>query len=68
MFDAVAVSGSTDGRMVEHVDHLHEHFVDPVEVIDGRYRPPMMPGMGARMHPESIARYSFPDGPEWRGT
>jgi len=59
------VSGSMEGRMIEHVDHLHEHFEDPVEVVRGRYRPPQSPGLGARMWPESLRAFSYPDGPEW---
>jgi L-fuconate dehydratase len=65
MADFVAISGQLDGRMIEFVDHLHEHFVDPVEVKCGRYTAPMAPGFGARMHPASVVRFRFPDGPEW---
>jgi L-fuconate dehydratase len=65
MFDYVAVSGSLDERAIEYVDHLHEHFVDPVVVEGGRYRVPTRPGAGSAMHAESIARYTFPDGQEW---
>jgi len=65
MFDYLAVSGSTEGRVIEYVDHLHQHFVDPVTVQDGRYAAPMSPGIGARMRPESVAGYRFPDGPQW---
>jgi L-fuconate dehydratase len=68
MFDYVAVSGSLQGRVIEYVDHLHEHFTDPVVVRDGRYRAPATPGFGARMLPGSLARFRFPDGPEWAGT
>ncbi|MDH2427713.1 L-fuconate dehydratase [Sphaerisporangium sp. TRM90804] len=67
MFDYVAVSGSRDDRVIEYVDHLHEHFVDPVVVRDGRYRAPEAPGFGAAMRPESVAEYSYPDGPVWNG-
>lgn len=63
MFDAVAVSGETDGRMIEYVDHLHEHFTDPVRIENGHYRAPSQPGAGMRMHAESIRRYTVrPDG------
>jgi L-fuconate dehydratase len=65
MADYVAVSGTMEGRAIEFVDHLHEHFTDPVEVEGGRYRAPRSPGFGARLHPESVARFRFPDGPEW---
>jgi L-fuconate dehydratase len=50
---------------VEYVDHLHEHFTDPVEVVGGRYRAPASPGGGARLREPAIARYSYPDGPAW---
>lgn len=60
MFDFVAVSGSTEDRMIEFVDHLHEHFVTPVQVRDGRYDAPLAPGAGTEMCPESITGYSYP--------
>ncbi len=65
MFDFVAVSGSTDGRSIEYVDHLHEHFTDPVRVRNGRYLAPLAPGMSAELRPDTIERYSFPHGAEW---
>jgi L-fuconate dehydratase len=65
MFDYVAVSGSMRDRVIEYVDHLHEHFTDPVVIRDGAYQVPRAPGFSARMKPESLARYSYPDGPEW---
>ncbi|WBC16349.1 fuconate dehydratase [Micromonospora sp. WMMA1998] len=66
VFDHLRVSTGLDGRMVEYVDHLHEHFVDPVRTRGGRYLLPTAPGYSATMRPESIARYRFPDGPAWR--
>jgi L-fuconate dehydratase len=60
MFDLVAVSGRVDNRMIEFVDHLHEHFVTPVEVAAGRYRAPTAPGAGTEMHAASLARYTVP--------
>jgi L-fuconate dehydratase len=65
MADYVAISGTQQGRVIEYVDHLHEHFTDPVQVSNGRYLAPRAPGMGGRMHAASVARYTFPDGPEW---
>jgi L-fuconate dehydratase len=65
MADFVAVSGAMDGRVVEFVDHLHEHFTEPARVRGGRYIAPRSPGFGGRMHPDSVSRYRFPDGPEW---
>jgi L-fuconate dehydratase len=66
MFDYLRVGASLVGRMVEYVDHLHEHFVDPVRVDAGRYVPPTAPGYSSAMRPESVARFAFPDGPAWR--
>jgi L-fuconate dehydratase len=65
MFDYVAVSGSSDGRWIEYVDHLHEHFVEPVIIKSGRYAAPTGAGGGAKMLERSIAEYRFPDGPVW---
>ncbi|GAA5189981.1 enolase C-terminal domain-like protein [Rugosimonospora acidiphila] len=66
MFDYVAVSGSTENRMIEYIDHLHEHFVEPARVADGHYVAPRGPGAGAQMLPISVAEYLYPDGPRWR--
>jgi L-fuconate dehydratase len=68
MFDFLAVSGSLEGRWIEYVDHLHEHFVDPVEVVDARYRAPTRPGTGAEIRPESRTAHRFPDGSVWAGS
>jgi L-fuconate dehydratase len=66
VIDYIAVSGPLEGRMVEYVDHLHEHFLDPVVIRDARYVVPTRHGYSAEMRPESLARYRFPDGDEWR--
>jgi L-fuconate dehydratase len=66
MFDYVGVSGTHDSRPLEWADHLHEHFQVPARISGGRYVAPGSPGIGAEMHPDSVARFSFPDGPEWR--
>ena len=67
IFDYIAVSGSLSDRVLEYVDHLHEHFVDPVTIRAGRYLPPRRPGYSITMKPESLREYAFPDGPAWRG-
>jgi len=59
MFDFLAVSGTSTDRMIEFVDHLHEHFITPVDVHDGRYWPPVTPGSGAEMHDASIADFDW---------
>jgi L-fuconate dehydratase len=65
LFDYIAVSGSLEHRMIEYTPHLHEHFVHPVIIRDGRYLPPEAPGYSVTMYPASIAAYSYPDGSAW---
>ena len=65
LFDYICVSASLEERVLEYVDHLHEHFVDPVQIKGGRYMPPLAPGYSITMKPESIAAYTFPTGRAW---
>ncbi|GGW80441.1 L-fuconate dehydratase [Streptomyces caelestis] len=65
MFDYLALSGTTENRVIEFVDHLHEHFTAPVVMRDGHYTAPLTPGFSATMHPESLAEYRYPDGAFW---
>lgn len=64
-FDFAAVSGSQENRMIEYVDHLHEHFAEPVRIERGRYVAPQRPGNGAEMLAASRERWEFPSGPGW---
>jgi L-fuconate dehydratase len=68
MFDYVALSGTMEGRVIEWIDHLHEQFVTPAVVRNGRYLTPAAPGASTELRPESIAEFSFPSGPAWAGT
>jgi L-fuconate dehydratase len=65
MFDYVCVSGSKENRVIEYVDHLHEHFKDPVKIVRGCYMPPTMPGYSGEMNEQSLLDYSYPNGPIW---
>jgi L-fuconate dehydratase len=65
IFDYIAVSASLKNRIVEYVDHLHEHFVDPVVIRSGRYMPPGAPGYSIEMKSESLRDYAFPGGVMW---
>ncbi|MFP4293902.1 MAG: L-fuconate dehydratase [Cyclobacteriaceae bacterium] len=65
MFDFVAVSGSLEGRMIEYVDHLHEHFLDPVQIRNGRYMPPVKPGYSIEMKADTLRNYAYPEGRVW---
>ncbi len=66
MFDYVSVSASMENRIIEYVDHLHEHFVDPVVVKSGRYMPPTAPGYSIEMKPESLEQYAYPESQIWK--
>lgn len=59
MFDFVAVTGTREGRLIEFVDHLHEHFVVPTDIRGGSYMPPTAPGASMEMKAESIAKYAW---------
>jgi L-fuconate dehydratase len=63
MFDYVALSGEHDGRWIEYVDHLHEHFVDPAVVREGRYRAPRTPGSGSELRAEALQSYEHTSSP-----
>jgi len=65
-FDYLRVSCSMEDRVIEFVDHLHEHFFDPVRIVRGRYQLPTRPGYSIEMKPESLADYEFATGSAWR--
>jgi L-fuconate dehydratase len=64
--DYIAISGSLEGRVIEYVDHLHEHFIEPVVITNGAYMPPRMPGYSITMRAESLRDYAFPEGAIWQ--
>jgi L-fuconate dehydratase len=66
LFDYICVSASLENRVLEYVDHLHEHFIEPVVIRNGRYMPPARPGYTIEMHADSLARFEFPNGPAWK--
>jgi L-fuconate dehydratase len=67
IFDYIAVGASLENRVCEYVDHLHEHFVEPVRIRNARYLAPTAPGYSITMKPESLDRYEYPSGAAWRG-
>ncbi len=64
-FGHIALGTPLEGSMIEYVDHLHEHFVDPVVIRDGAYVLPERPGYSAEIRPASLAAFRYPDGAEW---
>ncbi len=65
LFDYICVSGSLENRTLEYVEHLHEHFLDPVRIKNGHYQIPEIPGYSSAMHQESLDKFEFPTGGEW---
>jgi L-fuconate dehydratase len=65
MFDFIAVTGTMEGRVIEFVDHLHEHFEEPVVIRRAHYMPPTKSGYSIAIKPESRKAYRYPDGIEW---
>jgi L-fuconate dehydratase len=65
-FDFLRASATLRDRVTEFVDHLHEHFVDPVRIRRGRYLLPQLSGYSTEIKSESIEQYRFPDGPVWK--
>ena len=66
IFDYIAIGASLENRILEYVDHLHEHFLEPVVIRNGRYMPPANPGYSITMKTESLDQYGFPKGAAWR--
>jgi L-fuconate dehydratase len=66
MFDFVAVAATSRDRVLEYVDHLHEHFTDPVRIVDGRYLTPTAPGFSSTLRPDSLRDYEYPRGAVWQ--
>ena len=66
MIDYIAISGTLDNRIIEYVDHLHEHFQDPVVVNNGAYMPPKSPGYSITMKSQSLEDYDFTNGKIWQ--
>jgi L-fuconate dehydratase len=65
IFDYICIGASLEDRILEYVDHLHEHFLDPVKIKDGRYMPPTALGYSIEMKKDSLDAYEFPGGSAW---
>ena len=66
MFDFIAITATMENRVTEFVDHLHEHFVDPVVIRQARYMVPQRPGYSTEIKEASRVQYRYPDGPVWK--
>lgn len=52
-------------RMLEYIDHLSEHFLNPPLTSEGRYLAPTAFGWGLDMKAESLAAFEWPSGTYW---
>ena len=68
IFDFLCVSASLENRVIEYVDHLHEHFVDPVYIARGHYVLPQRPGYSIQVRTETLEKFAYSHGEMWRGT
>ena len=68
MIDYICISADLEDRIIEYVDHLHDHFIDPVVIKNSAYMPPSIPGYSATMKPESLEKYEYPNGEAWSKT
>ena len=68
MIDYICISANLEDRIIEYVDHLHEHFIDPVVIKNSAYMPPNQPGYSATMKPESLEKHEYPNGEVWSKT
>ncbi|MDF7651162.1 L-fuconate dehydratase [Pantoea sp. Acro-805] len=59
MIDFVCIAGTHEGRVIEYVDHLHEHFLHPCEIRGAAYLPPKAPGFSIEMFPASLDKYRY---------
>lgn len=66
MIDYLCISGRLENRIIEFVDHLHEHFKDPVKIEKGNYVTPKLAGYSAEIYQESLNKYEFPKGIYWK--
>jgi len=64
-FDFLSVSASLDDRVIEFVDHLHEHFLTPVQIRNGRYLLPSAPGYSIQIRKQSLMQFTYPTGKAW---
>jgi L-fuconate dehydratase len=66
IFNYISIAGHLENTVTEFVDHLHEHFVDPCEIVNAHYVAPRAAGYSITMRAESLAIYAFPNGSAWR--
>jgi len=68
IFDYLRVSASIEDRVIEFVNHLHEHFVEPVRIRNGHYLLPEKRGYSIEIYPETLRDFSYPEGKVWHGS
>jgi L-fuconate dehydratase len=64
-FDFIWASATRKDRVVEYVDHLHEHFITPVVIRKGHYMLPETPGYSIEVKQASLEEFAYPHGSAW---
>ena len=59
MIDYICVSGRKDKQVIEYVDHLHEHFINPCIIKNAAYMLPEESGFSVEMKPETLKNNLF---------
>ena len=67
MIDYLCIAGTREGRVIEYVDHLHDHFLDPCVIVNAAYMPPRRPGYSIEIKADTLRDFAFPDGAEHGG-
>ena len=59
MIDYLCISGKKDEQVIEYVDHLHEHFLNPCIIKNAAYMLPKESGFSVEMKPETLINNLF---------
>ena len=59
MIDYLCISGRRDEQVIEYVDHLHEHFLNPCQIKNAAYMLPKESGFSVEMKPSTLVSNLF---------
>ena len=59
IIDYLCISGRRDEQVIEYVDHLHEHFLNPCQIKNAAYMLPKESGFSVEMKPSTLVSNLF---------
>ena len=59
MIDYLCISGRKNEQVIEYVDHLHEHFLNPCIIKNAAYMLPKESGFSVEMKPDTLKKHLF---------